>query len=1097
MAKLKNTDVSEKDVFRDVKKSAEKTIAVLKVMEDELRKNLEQQKKFSQGFKAANVSDIKKLAKAQDEVKKSVQGLNEVEKEKLRLEAQLKKANSSKAGDLAQLRLLTQEQNKNVKEQARLELEELGVIKKSAAERRKEAAERRKAAREIEIQNKKLAAETRKAAKEIEIESNAFKKLTRDTNKAQAEFKRLAAQFGVNSKQAKAAKLDFDKLDGRLRTINNAARDGRRDVGRYGIALKGLGNTLRTGLGFLGLTAGIAGVARLITSSVAIFKDFEAANSKLKSVLGATKEEMKFLSDQAKELGSVTSFTASQVTDLQTEFAKLGFPTQDILNMTASTLDAAAAMGSQLGEQAALTGATIKAFGLSSKDAARINDVLAKSTARSALDFSKLNASMSTIAPVANALGFGLEDTVALLGNLSDSGFDASTAATATRNIMLKLADSSSVLGRRLKEPVKDLPSLVKGLRQLSSEGVDLSEALELTDVRSVAAFSTFLKGTDSLERLSAELNNANGSAKEMADTMLNNLSGDITKATSAWEGFVLSLEDGEGVISKALRSITQFATETLSGLTLLNKSAEQLAVGKVKTAFNEFTKAGNEAAKLVVEDFKKIGLSGDAMTEALNRAADRAKENFKAAKGRKDLNMAASYFSEFQALKELINPKKADTEETIKNNKAKEDAIKIAKDYSRELEDVQNRLIKNDLDREIAQVETEFNRKIEAIKGNGKIENKLREELRREKNRKEDELISKHQQDLFNKEQERAKAQNKILDDLEIKSMEDGVDKEKALRQQQFEEKIAQLEKDGLLTAEIEAALKTELLNDLSEIQKKSDKELDDARQEQADKFEEEQRQKRIEAREKTLAVIEQLEKDFFERRKKEADKEVNDTKEREKNLQYLANKGIQDAKDSLAQNQKDQAEAEKKKEDLLQKEKQAEIALALIKAFNAELDKGADTTTALAKALVSQSVLVAAASSLPAFEDGIENTGENGKGVDGKGGFLAVLHPNERVVPKIVNDKLDGISNKKLGELADNGMLSYALNSQSMGVQFSRESPIEIELKRLYQSNQEIVKAIDRKPVDMGWNVDDVRKIVSHKIKEGNKTTKINYKL
>ena len=492
MAKLKNTDVAEKDVFRDIKNSAEKTIAVLKIMEEELRKNLEQQKKFSQGFKASNVSDIKKLAQAQNEVKKSVQGLNEVEKEKLRLEATLKKLNSDKIQQNEQLKVLISDQRRVNKESAKDELN-LG---------------------------------------------NAFQKLTRDTNKARNEFSRLAAQFGINSKQARVAKVNFDKLDGRLRTINNAARDGRRDVGRYGIALKGLGNTLRTGLGFLGLTAGIAGVARLITSSVAIFKDFEAANSKLKSVLGATKDEMKSLSDQAKELGSVTSFTASQVTDLQTEFAKLGFPTQDILNMTASTLDAAAAMGSQLGEQAALTGATIKAFGLTSKDAARVNDVLAKSTARSALDFSKLNSSMSTIAPVANALGFGLEDTVALLGNLSDSGFDASSAATATRNIMLKLADSSSVLGKRLKEPVKDLPSLVKGLRQLSSEGVDLSEALELTDVRSVAAFSTFLKGTDSLERLSAELNNANGSAKEMADTMLNNLSGDITKATSAWEGF-------------------------------------------------------------------------------------------------------------------------------------------------------------------------------------------------------------------------------------------------------------------------------------------------------------------------------------------------------------------------------------------------------------------------------------------------------------------------------------------------------------------------------------------------------------------------------
>src|SRR5690606_20811619 len=266
------------------------------------------------------------------------------------------------------------------------------------------------------------------AAKESLGLTNAYTKLTAQTNKAQANFKKLAAEYRVNSKQAKAAKLEFDTLDNRLRAINNAANDGRRDVGRYGLALSGLGSTFKSGLGAIGITAGITGVVRLVGSMINVFKDFEAANSKLKSVLGATTDEMADLSQQAKDLGASTAFTASQVTELQTEFAQLGFPTKDILNMTESTLAAAAAMGSQLGEQAALTGATIKAFGLQSKDAARVNDVLALSTSRSALDFSKLNASMSTIAPVASKLGFGLEDTVALLGNLSDSGFDASTA---------------------------------------------------------------------------------------------------------------------------------------------------------------------------------------------------------------------------------------------------------------------------------------------------------------------------------------------------------------------------------------------------------------------------------------------------------------------------------------------------------------------------------------------------------------------------------------------------------------------------------------------------------------------------------------------
>lgn len=448
----------------------------------------------------------------------------------------------------------------------------------------------------------------------------------------------------------------------------------------------------------VGITAGVAAIGAAFGSVISTVKDFEAANSKLQSVLGVTKDEMAALIKQAKDLGASTAFTASQVTDLQTEFAKLGFPTKEILNMTESTLAAAAAMGSGLGEQAALTGATIKAFGLSSADAARVNDVLAKSTSRSALDFSKLNTSMSTIAPVASKLGFGLEDTVALLGNLSDSGFDASTAATATRNIMLKLADSTSVLGKRLKEPVKDLPSLIKGLKQLTNEGVDLSEALELTDVRSVAAFSTFLSGTDSLEKLSAELNNAKGAAQEMADVMLDNLAGDITKAGSAWEGFILSLEDGNGRISRALRDTVQWFTDFLGGLTKINKTIEEIEVDKVNKKFNEFKKAGVVAAADVKNSLEKLGLKGDDLTEALNRALIRARENFKAAKERGDLNMAATYAAERDALKDMVTEKK-------KDNSVTEDNIKLTKEQIKAIED-RNKAIQNALKDDAEEIE-------------------------------------------------------------------------------------------------------------------------------------------------------------------------------------------------------------------------------------------------------------------------------------------------------------------------------------------------------------------------------------------------------
>ena len=222
---------------------------------------------------------------------------------------------------------------------------------------------------------------------------------------------------------------------------------------------------------------------------------FEAANASLASVLGTTQEGVKRLTEDAKRLGAVTEYTASQVTMMQTELAKLGFNETEILQSTESILQFATATGSNIPEAAQLAGAALRAFGLDASEMSRVVSTMAVATTKSALDFSYLQNSMSTIAPVANAFGFSIEETTALLGTLANSGFDASSAATATRNILLNLADESGKLAQALGKPIKSLDDLAPALQELKDKGVSLAEALDLTDKRSVAAFETFLNG--------------------------------------------------------------------------------------------------------------------------------------------------------------------------------------------------------------------------------------------------------------------------------------------------------------------------------------------------------------------------------------------------------------------------------------------------------------------------------------------------------------------------------------------------------------------------------------------------------------------------
>lgn len=354
----------------------------------------------------------------------------------------------------------------------------------------------------------------------------------------------------------------INEITNELKRAEEESQRYYRNVGNYPSAFKGFGGIIsKVG----GLTLGISGLASAGTMLVGALKegvntamDFEKANSSLAAVLGVSKDGMSGLTEQARELGATTRYTATEVTQLQTELAKLGYSQQDIQNMTKDVLAFAQATGSELADAASLTGATLRMFGDDTTHTQEYVDKMAAACTNSALDFSYLATAMSTVGPVANSFGFKIEDVLSLLGQLSNAGFDASSAATATRNILLNLADANGDLAKSLGAPVTDLKGLTDGLRKLQSQGIKLSESLQLTDARSVAAFNTFLETADGADKLKETLNGANGAAEEMAKTMGDNLEGDIASLGSAWDDFMIELNNGQSIF----RTIVQWLTE-------------------------------------------------------------------------------------------------------------------------------------------------------------------------------------------------------------------------------------------------------------------------------------------------------------------------------------------------------------------------------------------------------------------------------------------------------------------------------------------------------------------------------------------------------
>jgi len=366
---------------------------------------------------------------------------------------------------------------------------------------------------------------------------------------------------------------------------------------KAGTAFKAMGGQL---LAALGVTAIIFKIVEGFKQLITVNKNFEFQMAKVQAITGATSEEMKKLTSNAKALGGSTKFTATEVAGLQEEYAKLGFSTDEILNTTEATLMLAEATGSDLAQAANIAGQVLRAFKLDALETQRVTDVMALSFSSSALNIENFAESMKYVAPIAATANIPIETTTALLAKLADAGLRGSIAGTGLKNLLTNLSDGSSSLSKKLGFAVTNSEDLFKAFKLLKGGSVDLTEALALTDKRSLAAFLTLIEGADSVKELSGEFDNAKGSAEAMALIMRDTLSGDIDQASAAWEGLLLSLGKTGGI-----RSTVQTVTQIIGGMT----KAIMVAAGTWQESQNEFfnAKASKEGQSRATDFISKL----------------------------------------------------------------------------------------------------------------------------------------------------------------------------------------------------------------------------------------------------------------------------------------------------------------------------------------------------------------------------------------------------------------------------------------------------------------------------------------------------------
>lgn len=275
--------------------------------------------------------------------------------------------------------------------------------------------------------------------------------------------------------------------------------------------------------------------AGLATRAVISFgSTFEQRMSGVRAVTQATEGDFRSLVDQARDLGATTAFTATQAAEAMEELGKAGFDSATILATLPDVLNLAGAGTLEMADAASITVDVLKSLGVEVEDFAHATDVLAKTATSSKTTVAELGFAFQDSAPLARALGIGIEDLSALFGVLADRGFTATRAGTALRRIFTvflgDLEEGEKGLGDYADQLVYTSDGaldFVATLRNLEEAGFDAAAAMDAFDLRGGPAFLNIMNaGADAVEEFSGTLQDADGEALRVFQERFDNLAG-------------------------------------------------------------------------------------------------------------------------------------------------------------------------------------------------------------------------------------------------------------------------------------------------------------------------------------------------------------------------------------------------------------------------------------------------------------------------------------------------------------------------------------------------------------------------------------------
>ena len=318
-----------------------------------------------------------------------------------------------------------------------------------------------------------------------------------------------------------------------------------KDIEKFGKSISNVG---------LALTAGITlPVVALGKSAVSAAGTYDQSVRLIQSTMGDAKWSAADLAGTMEEVAKDSVFTLQETADATLAFARAGFDAKEAADMLAPALNLAAGTATDISIVTSGMTAAMKTFSSEGLTATEVSDIFATAQAQAATDTSQLFEAVATVGPMFNQLGWSIKDVATMTDMFGDAGISGSEGATAMKTSLMRLADKADLLegmGAKIFDDQGNLKSMLdvqeelhKAFGTLENDQETLEKLDKIFGKNQGSKMLTFINADPTkLKEYRDALDECTGSAKTMADAMMNGLGGSIESLGSTFDVFKIKV---------------------------------------------------------------------------------------------------------------------------------------------------------------------------------------------------------------------------------------------------------------------------------------------------------------------------------------------------------------------------------------------------------------------------------------------------------------------------------------------------------------------------------------------------------------------------